>query len=279
MPALKRQLRITESSGSSFTHMRADRVVLRGAWSSARWEVHPCSPCSPPCPALPAPAALPAAHPNRPQKSSAGVSHNHYPAPVFQNTDVLLPHRKPPRRVWKWRRWSPGLGPAAPWCPASCRRSCQCCLKKNKQTMKWALILRIKSILAQERQKILRPYMSLWTFSRARAAKPMFFRTSVLVCEFSKASRWNSMVDSVPSIWTSCCSRRFFFFKARRAAGVERSPRGYVSPASPLGGELPGLGIQRTTYRFLPTFIFSLMWLKKQCRISMFIIVKPWGMS
>lgn len=71
---------------------------------------------------------------------------------------------------------------------------------------------------------MLHPYMSLWTFSRARAAKPMFFRTSVLVCEFSKASRWNSMVDSVPSIWTSCCSRRFFFFKARRAADAGKSP-------------------------------------------------------
>lgn len=65
-------------------------------------------------------------------------------------------------------------------------------------------------------------YTPLWTISKARAAMPMFFRTSVLVCEFSRASLWNSMVDSVPSIWVSCCSSRFFLFRACRAADTKR---------------------------------------------------------
>lgn len=46
----------------------------------------------------------------------------------------------------------------------------------------------------------------------------MFFSTSVLVLAFSRASLWNSMVDSVPSIWASCFSYRFFLFRACRAA-------------------------------------------------------------
>lgn len=62
-------------------------------------------------------------------------------------------------------------------------------------------------------------YMFWWTPLMALAAKPMFFRTSVLVLAFSNASLWNSMVERVPSIWVSCCSKRFFLFRACRAAG------------------------------------------------------------
>lgn len=49
----------------------------------------------------------------------------------------------------------------------------------------------------------------------------MFFSTSVLVLAFSRASLWNSIVDSVPSIWASCFSYLFFLFKACRAAAVQ----------------------------------------------------------
>lgn len=103
------------------------------------------------------------------------------------------------------------------------------------------------------------PYMSLWTFSRARAAKPMFFKTSVLVCEFSRASRWNSMVDSVPSIWTSCCSRRFFFFKARRAAGTEKSAMVTFHHLSPFGGQLQGLGIHKEQIQIFSQCLFLIL--------------------
>ena len=49
-------------------------------------------------------------------------------------------------------------------------------------------------------------YMFSCAAFMALAAKPMFLRTSVLVLAFSRASRWNSMVDSVPSICASCFS-------------------------------------------------------------------------
>lgn len=68
-------------------------------------------------------------------------------------------------------------------------------------------------------------YMFSWADFMALAAKPMFLSTSVFVLAFSKASLWNSMVDSVPSIWASCFSYRFFLFKACRAA-EERKTKG-----------------------------------------------------
>ena len=49
-------------------------------------------------------------------------------------------------------------------------------------------------------------YMFSCAAFMALAAKPMFLRTSVLVLAFSRASRWNAMVDSVPSICASCFS-------------------------------------------------------------------------
>lgn len=66
-------------------------------------------------------------------------------------------------------------------------------------------------------------HMFSWTVFIAFAAKPMFFNTSVLVCEFSRASLWNSMVDSVPSICVSCFSNLFFLFSACNAAKYGRS--------------------------------------------------------
>lgn len=136
--------------------------------------------------------------------------------------------------------------------------------KRGKYLYKLNAVMHKKKCLL-----ILHPYMSLWTFSRARAAKPMFFRTSVLVCEFSKASRWNSMVDSVPSIWTSCCSRRFFFFKARRAADAERSLNITFLHLSPFAAEIPGLGIHNIN-TFLPMFIFSPTRFQWKSRMSRF---------
>ena len=59
--------------------------------------------------------------------------------------------------------------------------------------------------------------MFLWAVLRALAASPITLRTSVFVLEFSSASRWNSIVDSVPSICVSCFSYRFFLFRACRA--------------------------------------------------------------
>ena len=58
----------------------------------------------------------------------------------------------------------------------------------------------------------------LWVSFRALAATPMTLRTSVLVEAFSRASLWNSMVDSVPSICCSCFSKRFLRFRACSAA-------------------------------------------------------------
>ena len=58
---------------------------------------------------------------------------------------------------------------------------------------------------------------SSWADFSALAAKPMFFRTSVLVFAFSKASRWNSIVERVPSIWLSWAS-----YLERGGGGVMR---------------------------------------------------------
>lgn len=44
----------------------------------------------------------------------------------------------------------------------------------------------------------------------------------MLVWEFSNASLWNSMVESVPSIWFNCFSYLFFLFSACKAAGMGR---------------------------------------------------------
>lgn len=66
-------------------------------------------------------------------------------------------------------------------------------------------------------------HMFSWTAFMALAAKPMLRKTSVLVCEFSSASRWNSMVDRVPSIWVSCFSSLFFLFRACKAAKPGRN--------------------------------------------------------
>lgn len=65
--------------------------------------------------------------------------------------------------------------------------------------------------------------MSAWAACMARAARPMLRSTSVLVCAFSRASRWNSTVDRVPSICDSCFSSRFFLFSACSAAKQGRS--------------------------------------------------------
>lgn len=65
--------------------------------------------------------------------------------------------------------------------------------------------------------------MFSWTAFIALAAKPMFRKTSVLVCEFSSASRWNSMVDRVPSTCESCFSNLFFLFNACKAAKQGRN--------------------------------------------------------
>lgn len=73
-----------------------------------------------------------------------------------------------------------------------------------------------------------RSYMFSWADFMALAAKPRFLSTSVFVLAFSRASLWNSMVDSVPSICASCFSYRFFLFKACRAAeegDTERNKR------------------------------------------------------
>lgn len=61
-------------------------------------------------------------------------------------------------------------------------------------------------------------YMLSWAAFIALAAKPMFLSTSVLVLAFSRASLWNSIVDSVPSICASCFSYLFLRFRACRAA-------------------------------------------------------------
>uniref|UniRef100_A0A1I8HL38 Caveolin n=1 Tax=Macrostomum lignano TaxID=282301 RepID=A0A1I8HL38_9PLAT len=58
------------------------------------------------------------------------------------------------------------------------------------------------------------------------AATCMALSTSVLVLAFSRASRWNSMVVRVPSIWVSCFSYRFFLARACRAAVVLRQAFG-----------------------------------------------------
>ena len=66
-------------------------------------------------------------------------------------------------------------------------------------------------------------YRLLWVSFKALAATPMTLRTSVLVEAFSSASRWNSMVERVPSICWSCFSYRFLRFRACRAAGNKES--------------------------------------------------------
>ena len=66
-----------------------------------------------------------------------------------------------------------------------------------------------------------------WADLRALAAYDMFLRTSVLVLAFSSASRWNSIVDSVPSICCSCFSSRFFLFNAINAAMNQKYKHGH----------------------------------------------------
>ena len=53
----------------------------------------------------------------------------------------------------------------------------------------------------------------------------MIFSTSVLVLAFSRASRWNSMVERVPSICSSCFSKRFLRFNAAIATRKEAPTR------------------------------------------------------
>lgn len=76
-------------------------------------------------------------------------------------------------------------------------------------------------------------HMSSWMAFMALAARPMFLSTSALVCEFSRASRWNSTVDSVPSTCVSCRSSLFFLLRACNAAEEGRS-RVYEQRAQPL---------------------------------------------
>lgn len=99
-------------------------------------------------------------------------------------------------------------------------------------------------------------YTVLWTFSKALEAKLMFFRTSVLVCEFSKASLWNSMVESVPSIWASCCSRRFFLFRASRAADTKKMKSCSLAPFVLIWLKPLGLGIQKQQIQVPPQCLF-----------------------
>lgn len=66
-------------------------------------------------------------------------------------------------------------------------------------------------------------HMFSWAALMALAARPMLLSTSVLVCAFSRASRWNSTVDRVPSICESCFSNLFFLFSACNAAKQGRS--------------------------------------------------------
>lgn len=49
-------------------------------------------------------------------------------------------------------------------------------------------------------------YMFLWAPLSALAASPITLSTSVFVLAFCNASRWNSIVDSVPSICCNCFS-------------------------------------------------------------------------
>lgn len=101
-------------------------------------------------------------------------------------------------------------------------------------------------------------YTVLWTFSKALEAKLMFFRTSVLVCEFSKASLWNSMVESVPSIWASCCSRRFFLFRANRAADTKKMKSCSLAPFVLIWLKPLELGIHKQQIlQFLPSVYFK----------------------
>lgn len=52
----------------------------------------------------------------------------------------------------------------------------------------------------------------------AVAARPMSCSTPAAMCVFSRASRWNSTADSVPSIWASRFSSVFFLLSASSAA-------------------------------------------------------------
>lgn len=56
--------------------------------------------------------------------------------------------------------------------------------------------------------------ISLWAVFSAFAAVPITCNTSAFVDAFSRASRWNSIVESTPSMCCSCFSNCFFRFKA-----------------------------------------------------------------
>lgn len=65
-------------------------------------------------------------------------------------------------------------------------------------------------------------HMFWWACFMARAASDIVLSTSVLVVAFSSASRWNSMVDRVPSSCANFPSYRFLRFSACSAAEQER---------------------------------------------------------